>query len=189
MLENYEEFISLTLRTRNSKKPSRMLAGNWKRQWLPLSLARQSRTVSMGRPVAKPMRSNQNLRVFWKPVNPQDCVWENLHRIIMKTILQEKEKIHCSITIWYTKFLLCLKPWKFPRQRQQWTRNGKNWKRFRRGTWRKSELKKKRWSMKQGRRAQKFILPHWWISVIWRMQNWRQSTNNAKVELYSEATL
>ena len=22
------------------------------------------------------MRSNQNLRVFWKPVNPQDCVWE-----------------------------------------------------------------------------------------------------------------
>ena len=24
-----------------------------------------------------PMRSNQNLRVFWKPVNLQDCVWEN----------------------------------------------------------------------------------------------------------------
>ena len=26
------------------------------------------------------MRSNQNLRVFWKPVNPQDCVWKNLYR-------------------------------------------------------------------------------------------------------------
>ena len=32
-----------------------------------------------------------NLRVFWKPVNPQDCVWKNLYRIIMKTILQEEE--------------------------------------------------------------------------------------------------
>ena len=32
MPENYEEFISLTLRKRNSKKPSRMLARNWKHQ-------------------------------------------------------------------------------------------------------------------------------------------------------------
>ena len=31
----------MTLTTRNSKKPSRMLARNWKRQWLPLCLARQ----------------------------------------------------------------------------------------------------------------------------------------------------
>ena len=42
--------------------------------------------------------------------------------------------------------------------------------------------------MKQGRRAQKFILLHWWTSVIWRMPNWRQSTKNTKVELYSEET-
>ena len=35
---------------------------------------------------------------------------------------------------------------------QEW----ENWQRFWRGTWRKSEVKK-RWSMKQGRRAQKFI--------------------------------
>ena len=43
--------------------------------------------------------------------------------------------------------------------------------------------------MKQGRRAQKFILPHWWTSVMWRMPNWRQSTKNTKVELYAQATL
>ena len=60
MLEDYEESISLTLRTRNAKKPLRMLARSWKHQWLPLCLARQARHVSMGRPVAKPMRSNQN---------------------------------------------------------------------------------------------------------------------------------
>ena len=32
------------------------------------------------------MRSNQNLLVFWKPVNPQDCVWKNFYRIITRTI-------------------------------------------------------------------------------------------------------
>ena len=41
--------------------------------------------------MVNPMRSNQHLRVFWKPVNLQDCVWENHYRLIMKTILQEKE--------------------------------------------------------------------------------------------------
>ena len=72
--------------------------------------------------------------------------------------------------------------------KQQWIKNGRNLNRFRRGTWQTSEVNQ-RWSMKQGRRAQKFILPHWWTSAIWRMPNWRQSTKNIKVELYSEATL
>ena len=30
-------------------------------------------------------------------MNPQECVWEIRYRIIMKTILQEKVRIHCSI--------------------------------------------------------------------------------------------
>ena len=37
-----------------------------------------------------PMRSNQNLRVFWKPVNLQDFVRENHCRIITKTIITGK---------------------------------------------------------------------------------------------------
>ena len=53
-----------------------------------------------------PIKSNQNLRVFWKPVNLQDCVWENLYRIIKKTILQEKETIHCRITIRFLNLFL-----------------------------------------------------------------------------------
>ena len=88
-------------------------------------------------------------------------------QIIMKTILQEKEIIHNSIIIWYTNFFLCLKPWNSQQQRQQRTRNGKNWRKFRRGTWQKSEAKK-RWSMKHGRRTQKFMLLHWWTLVIWK---------------------
>ena len=41
-------------------------------------------------------------------MNPQECVWEIRYRIIMKTILQEKVKIHYSTITWFT-FFLCLK--------------------------------------------------------------------------------
>ena len=40
MLENCEEFFSLTLRTRNSKKPSRTRVRNWKHQLLLLCLVK-----------------------------------------------------------------------------------------------------------------------------------------------------
>ena len=99
-----------------------------------------------------PIKSKQNLRVFWKLVNLQDCVWETQYQIIMKTILQEKETIHYGIIIWYTNLFQCLKPRKFPQQKQKWIKNGRNWKRFRRGTWRKSEVKRgDRWSKDVGR--------------------------------------
>ena len=55
--------------------------------------------------------------------------------MIMKTILQEKETIHGSITLWYTNLFFCTKPWKFQQQEQRWTRNEKNWRKLLRGTW------------------------------------------------------
>ena len=59
--------------------------------------------------VLHPTKLRQNLRLFWKLMNPQECVWEIRYRIIMKTILQEKVKIHYSTTIWFTNLFLCLK--------------------------------------------------------------------------------
>ena len=47
--------------------------------------------------------------VSWKPVNSQECVWRNLYHIIMRTILQEEERIHHNITIWFTNLFPCLK--------------------------------------------------------------------------------
>ena len=130
-----------------------MLARNWKHQWLlqcPAKLLRVRRIVG----VVHPLKSKQNLRVFWKLVNLQDCVWENHCRIIMKTILQEKETIHYRIIIRFTNLFICLKLWKFQQQRQHWTSNGKNWRKFRRGTWQKSEEKKgDRWSKDVGRKS------------------------------------
>ena len=140
MLEDYEEFISLTLTTRSLKKPLGMLERNRKHQWVPPCLARQARTVSMWWLVVNPMSSKQNLCVFWKPVNPQDCVWKNLYQIIMRSILQEMGTIHCNITIWFTNLFLCLKQWRYPKQKQQWIKNGRNLKISRRRTWQKSEV-------------------------------------------------
>ena len=37
--------------------------------------------------VVHPTKLRQYLRVFWKLMNPQECVWETRYRIIMKTIL------------------------------------------------------------------------------------------------------
>ena len=35
-------------------------------------------------------------------MNPPECVWGILNLEITKVILQEKVRIHCSITIWCT---------------------------------------------------------------------------------------
>ena len=84
-------------------------------------------------------------------------------RLRMGNSLPNHHKDHIagkgSITMWFLNLFLCLELWQFLQRKQRWTRNGKNWRKFRRGTWRKSEARK-RWSMKQGRRAQKFILHH-----------------------------
>ena len=68
----------------------------------------------------------RNLRRFWKLMNLPECVWEIRCLIIIKTILQEKERIHYSTTIWFTNSFLFLKLFKFLQRKQRWTRNGKN---------------------------------------------------------------
>ena len=98
--------FSLTRRIRNSKRPSRMRARSWKHPLHLLCLVKLWRRI-VG--VVHPIKFKQDLRVFWKLVNLQDCVWENHCQIIMKTILQEKETIHDSITICFTNLFLCLK--------------------------------------------------------------------------------
>ena len=73
-----------------------MLARNWKRRWHLLCLARQARHVSMARLVVNPIRSTRNSRLFWKPVNPQDCVFEIHYRIISRRHYERWFLIVCS---------------------------------------------------------------------------------------------
>ena len=107
-LENWEGSISSTLRIRNSKKPSRTHVRNWKHHSLLLCLVKFGRKIVGVVDPTNRKKKKQDLRVFWKRMKLQDCVWENLYHIIMKTILQEKETIHYSITIWFTNLFLCL---------------------------------------------------------------------------------
>ena len=182
MLEDYEESISLTLRTRSSKKPLGMLE-KWKRQWLPLSLARHARKARKVRSVSRLMISSQNLRVSWKPVNPQECVWKNLYQNNHEdhfagrgdNSLQHYNLVH--------KFISLPQAMKMPAAKAAVVKiMGETWKYF--GVEPDESQKQVR-----GRRAEKFILPHWWTSVIWRLPNWRQSTKSTNIELYSEVIL
>ena len=75
---------------------------------MPCKIIKNKKNVG----VVHPIKTKQNLRVSWKPVNPQDCGWKNLYRLIMRTILQEKQTNHCSITILVHKFIPMLQAMK-----------------------------------------------------------------------------
>ena len=91
MLEEYEEFISFTLRTWSSKKPLGMHERIWEHQWLPLCFARHARRAGMVRPVVRLMISNQNLRVSWSSESTRLCeqntltrhIFSHLHALIL----------------------------------------------------------------------------------------------------------
>ena len=45
-------------------------------------------------------------------------MWKEVHHEFTKTILQEKDVIHCIVTGWYTNLFLCLQPQKFQQQKK-----------------------------------------------------------------------
>ena len=90
-----------------------------------------------------------SLHVSWKPVNPQECVWRNLYRIIMRTILQEKGTFHYNITIWYTSLFRCLKLSKFQMQRRQWSNFWKNWRKI--PAWQLTKVRNKKEVIEEAR--------------------------------------
>ena len=169
MHENCEEFISLTLRTRNLRRPPRVLARKLETPFgTRYALQDEARTVSMWWLVVNPMRSNQNLRVFWKGVNLQDCVWRNHCQLIMKTVLQEKENSlqHYNFV---SQIYSCASSHEDARSKssggQGMGKIGKD----------------------SGVEPDESL--HWWTCVIWGMPNWRQFTKSTKVELHSEVIL
>ena len=188
MLEDYEEFISLTLRRRSSKEITKNAGKKLETPVAPAMPCKICKKKKKGETRSKIDDFLSKFACILEASESGECVWKNLYRNIMRTTLQENETNHCNITIWYTNLFLCLKQWRYPQQKQQWIKDGRNLERFPRRNWQKSETHQRR-SMKQGWRAQKFISPHWWTSVIWRMPNWRQSTKNTKVELYSVVIL
>ena len=109
----------------NSRISWKMLVENWKFRCQPQCLANFN-LISTGIPVAQLKNTRQNMLVLLRPTNLPESVWKDLFASIMKTILQGKEWTHWTIAILCTSSFLCLKPWKYQKQRQQWRKNGKN---------------------------------------------------------------
>ena len=84
--------------------------------------------------MVNPKRSNKNLGVFCKPVNPQDCVWENHYRLIMKTILQGKGDNSVQHYNLVHKFISIPQAMKIHAAKAAVDKEWESWKRFRRGT-------------------------------------------------------
>ena len=78
------------------KETIKMLARNWKHLWLLPCRAKLWRAMRIVG-VVHPIKSKQNLRVFWKLVNLQDCVLENHYRLITRTILQEEGQVTATL--------------------------------------------------------------------------------------------
>ena len=95
-----------------------------------------------------------------------------------------KGEIHYSTTSWFTNLFLCLKPWKFPQQRQQWTRNGKIGKDA--GVDKLTKVRSKKEVIDEARtKGAKVHFVSLMDMSFEKMLNWRQSTKYTKVELYS----
>ena len=110
-----------------------MLARNWEHQWLPLCPAKLSRIIRIVG-VVHPIKSNQNLRVFWKPVNPQECVWEKSLPTHHEDHIAGKGDKSLQHKNWITN-LSYASSHENPRSKGSSGQGmGKTWRKFRRGT-------------------------------------------------------
>ena len=109
MPENYEEFISLTLRTRNSKKPFKNARKKLETPMAPAMPCKTSKKSKHGETRGKSNDFKSKLA----------CILEASEstRLRMEESLPNHHEDHiagkgdnCNITIWYTNLFLCLKP-------------------------------------------------------------------------------
>ena len=134
MPEDYEESVSLTLRTRNSKKT---IENARKKLETPMALAMSCKT-------SKQCKHGETRGKTNEIQSELACILEASEstRLRMEESLPNRHEDHIAgkgrqfttTLIWFTNLFLCLKPRRFPQQKQQWLKNGKNWKRFQRGT-------------------------------------------------------
>ena len=176
-LENCVGSISSNPRIRNSRKPSRTRVRSWKHQWLLLCRVKLRKIVG----VVHPTTFKQNLRVFWKLMNPQECVWETRYRSITKTILQEKVRNHLQHYNLVHKFIPMPQAMKIPAAKA--TVN-KVWEKLEKiSAWNLTKIKSKKEVIDEARMSGATVHFASLMDICHlKMLNWRQSTKNTKVE-------
>ena len=122
-----------------------MLARNWKHQWLPLCLAKLLRTIRIVGVVINPISSQTKTCVYlgsqWIH---KTAYWRIFTRIIMKDhTAGTGEQILCNINNLVHKFIPMPQAMKISSsKRQQWTRNGKDWRKI--SAWNLTKVRSKK---------------------------------------------
>ena len=142
----------------NSRNLLRMHGRSWKSQQSLLCLVK-GQIADMGPPVARMMIPNQNLRASMEVKGIQETAYvRNSTENSRRSHCRKKKVIHCRTSI------LVRAAEEAVDQRMTET-----WENF-----------------DDDPRIWQYILHHWWISVIWRILNYRRNTSNTKIELYFE---
>ena len=82
-------------------------------------------------------------------MNLQECVWEIRYCIIMKTILQEKVRIHCSIITWFINFIPMPRAMKIPEAKAAADREWEKLEKI--SAWNLTKVKSKKSVIDEGR--------------------------------------
>ena len=134
-----------------------------------------------------PTKLKQNLRVFWKLMNPHDCVWENHYRNIMRTILQKRRQ-----------FITALQ---FGSQIYSYASSDENscstsscgqgmGKLEKISAWNLTKVRSKKEVIDEARTSGAKVHFASLMDICHlKMLNWRQNTESFKVRLYSEVIL
>ena len=191
--EDFEESFSSTLMTKEFKEIIQECSKeNWKHQWLPICPAKFLRTIRIVE-VVQPIKSRSKLsRILegewiYKTAFGKNRVPESS----MKTILQEKETKSLQHYNLVHKFIP--KPQaneRYQQQKQQWTRNGKNWRRFL--AWNLTKVRSKKSEVIDKAWTKNKTVHFASLMDICHLKNAELETkhrNTKGVELYSEATL
>ena len=132
------EFISSTQRIRNSRKPSRNARKKLETSLAPAMPCKIMKNCGSGgsdknkTKLACVLEANVSTRMSMgnsPPSNHEDHIAGKAEHS-----LQHYNLVH--------NFFLCLKLWKFLQQKQRWTRNGKNWRKF--SAWNLTKVKSKK---------------------------------------------
>ena len=124
--ENCEGSISLTRRIRNSKKPLRMRVRSWKHLWLLLCPAKLCKRI-VG--VVDPIKKTKLACILEADESMGNSIPHHHQDHIAgkgENSLQHYNFVH--------KFIPMPQAMKIPAAKAAVTRNGKNWRNFRRGT-------------------------------------------------------
>ena len=188
MQEDYEESISLTLRTRSSKKPSKNARRKLETPMAPAMPCKtckkskhgetRSKTLDFKSKFACILEASESIRMRMEESLPK---YHDDH-IAGKgdNSLQHYNLVH--------KFIPVPLAMKIPAAKAA---ADKEWEKLEKiPAWDKTKARDKIWSDRWSKKkAEKYTSPHWWTSVIWRMPNWIQSTKNTEAELYCEVIL